>query len=118
MCDFHEIKEDKWSGFLHASTVSKANNAFVIIGESGSGKSTSCAILSKNGYDLIADDITPLSRDGKIGNFPNAISIKEPSFNKIDNLFRKEKLSNVFDLDKVGWRSFLVDNVLYVKTAH
>ena len=56
MCDFHDVKEDKWSGFLHASTVSKTNNGFVIIGESGSGKSTSCAILSKNGYDLIADD--------------------------------------------------------------
>jgi len=25
---------------------------------------------------------------------------------------------NVFDLDKIGWRSFLVDNVQYVKTTH
>lgn len=100
MCDFHDIKEDEWSGFLHASTVSKANNAFVIIGESGSGKSTSCAILSKNGYDLIADDITPLSREGKIGNFPNAISIKEPSFKKIIDLFKNEKLSNTFNVSK------------------
>lgn len=100
MCDFHKVKEDKWSGFLHASTVSKANNAFVIIGESGSGKSTSCAILSKNGYDLITDDITPLSREGKIGNFPNAISIKEASFKKIIDLFKKEKLSNTFNVSK------------------
>ena len=32
----------------------------------------------------------------------------------------KENLDiiNVFDLDKIGWRSFLVDNVQYVKTAH
>lgn len=32
----------------------------------------------------------------------------------------KENLDvvNVFDLDKIGWRSFLVDNVQYVKTTH
>ena len=32
MCDFHEIHEEKWSGFLHASAVSKSSNAFVIVG--------------------------------------------------------------------------------------
>ena len=53
MCDFHNVVENKWSGFLHASAVSKDGNAVVIVGESGSGKSTSCAILSKKGYNFI-----------------------------------------------------------------
>ena len=82
MCDFHNVKETKWSAFLHASAISKDGNAIVIVGESGSGKSTSCAILSKNDYNLLADDTTPISIDGKVGNFPNSISIKEPSFQK------------------------------------
>ncbi len=100
MCDFHKIKENKWSGFLHASAVSKDGNAIVIIGESGSGKSTACAILSKNDYNILADDTTPISRDGKVGNFPNSISIKEPSFQKINDLFSKENISDTINISK------------------
>ena len=100
LCDFHKLKEDNWSSFLHASAVSKSSNAFVLVGESGSGKSTSCAILSKNGYNLLSDDITPISRNGKVGNFPNSISIKEPSFKKINDLFSKENFSNTIKISK------------------
>ena len=100
MCDFHNIEENKWSGFLHASTVSKYNNAVVIVGESGSGKSTSSAILTKYGFKLISDDITLISREGKVGNFPNAISIKEPSFQKINDLFLKVNISETFNISK------------------
>ena len=100
MCDFHKVEENKWSGFLHASAVSKDGNAIVIVGESGSGKSTSCAILSKNDYNLLADDTTPISRDGKVGNFPNSISIKEPSFQKINNLFLKANISDTIIISK------------------
>jgi len=100
MCDFHKVKENKWSGFLHASAVSKDDNAIVIVGESGSGKSTACAILSKNDYNLLADDTTPISRDGKVGNFPNSISIKEPSFKKINDLFSKANISDTINISK------------------
>ena len=100
MCDFHKVEENKWSGFLHASAVSKDSNAIVIVGESGSGKSTSCAILSKNEYNLLADDTTPISRDGKVGNFPNSISIKESSFQKINDLFLKVNFSDTIKIRK------------------
>ncbi len=100
LCDFHKLKEDNWSSFLHASAVSKGSNAFVLVGESGSGKSTSCSILSKNGYNLLSDDITPISRNGKVGNFPNSISIKEPSFKKINDLFLKENFSDTIKISK------------------
>ena len=100
MCDFHKVKENKWSGFLHASAVSKDGNAIVIVGESGSGKSTACAILSKNHYNLIADDTTPISRDGKVGNFPNSISIKESSFPKINDLFLNSNISDSIMISK------------------
>ena len=100
MCDFHKVEEEKWAGFLHASAVFKDKNAFVIVGESGSGKSTSCAILSKNKYNLLSDDVTPISLKGKIGNFPNAISIKETSFNKINDLFIKLYFSETINTFK------------------
>ena len=100
MCDFHKVEENKWSGFLHASAISKDDNAIVIVGESGSGKSTACAILSKNKYNLLADDITPISIDGKVGNFPNSISIKEPSFQKINDLFLKVNISDAINTSK------------------
>ena len=100
MCDFHKVEENKWSGFLHASAISKDGNAIVIVGESGSGKSTACAILSKNKYNLLADDITPISRDGKVGNFPNSISIKEPYFQKINDLFLKVNISDTINISK------------------
>ena len=100
MCDFHKVEENKWSGFLHASAVSKDGNAIIIVGESGSGKSTSCAILSKNEYNFLADDTTPISRDGKVGNFPNSISIKESSFQKINDLFLKENISDTINISK------------------
>ena len=100
MCDFHKVEEKKWSAFLHASAVSKDGNAIVIVGESGSGKSTACAILSKNDYNLLADDTTPISRDGKVGNFPNSISIKEPSFKKINDLFSKANISDTINISK------------------
>ena len=100
MCDFHKVKENKWSGFLHASAVYKDGNANIIVGESGSGKSTACAILSKNDYNLLADDTTPISSDGKVGNFPNSISIKEPYFQKINDLFSKENISDTINISK------------------
>ena len=100
MCDFHEIEEENWSGFLHASAVCRNNISYVIVGKSGSGKSTSCAILSKNGYSSVSDDITPISRNGEIGNFPNSISVKEPAFKKVSKLYNEKSFSASIKISK------------------
>ena len=42
----------------------------------GSGKTISSIVLLNNGFDLVCDDMSPLTRDGKIGYFPNAMSVK------------------------------------------
>ncbi|HVJ09547.1 MAG TPA: hypothetical protein VM554_14305 [Acidisarcina sp.] len=47
---------------LHASAVSVDNKVFAFLGRSGAGKSTLAAFLSRRGYQVIADDLTLLSR--------------------------------------------------------
>lgn len=83
---FHDIKYSNWTGFLHGTTIAKNHNAALIVGNSGSGKTISSTILVKNSFDLICDDISPLSQEGKIGFYPNALSIKKSGFKKIDQI--------------------------------
>jgi hypothetical protein len=46
---------------LHASAIVTGNGITAFTGHSGSGKSTTAAILNSLGYNLIADDILPVS---------------------------------------------------------
>lgn len=74
-------KEDDWLATFHASTVAKDNDAIMCIGKSGSGKSTLCALLNSNGYDVVADDMTPmLASSLEVYRNPSAISIKKGAF--------------------------------------
>jgi hypothetical protein len=75
-------------GVFHASTISKNNQSIMFTGESGNGKSTLVSILMANGYNIIADDFTPILRsDMKTYCFPTAISIKEKSFDMIESMY-------------------------------
>jgi hypothetical protein len=46
---------------LHASAILTRDGIAAIVGHSGVGKSTSAAWLTKMGYELVADDILPIS---------------------------------------------------------
>jgi hypothetical protein len=46
---------------LHASAIVTANGITAFAGHSGAGKSTTAALLNSSGYELIADDILPIS---------------------------------------------------------
>ena len=84
--NLHQIKYKSWSGFLHGTTISKDDKGVIIMGKSGSGKTLSSSILLKNGFNLVCDDMSPLTRDGKIGFFPNAMSVKPSGYEKIEQL--------------------------------
>ena len=84
--NLHKIKYKSWTGFLHGTTISKNNKGVIIIGKSGSGKTLASSILLKNGFELVCDDMSPLTREGKIGYFPNAMSVKPSGYKKIDKL--------------------------------
>ena len=84
--NLHQIKYKSWTGFLHGTTISKKGKGVIIMGKSGSGKTLSSSILLKNGFDLVCDDMSPLTREGKIGHFPNAMSVKPSGYRKIQQL--------------------------------
>jgi len=87
---FHKIKYGLWAGFLHGTTVEKNNKGVLIVGKSGSGKTISSSILIQNGFNLIADDMSPLTREGYIAHFPNAMSIKKSGFNKVKKIIKND----------------------------
>ncbi|GAB5565626.1 MAG: hypothetical protein Wins2KO_26890 [Winogradskyella sp.] len=81
ICAIHKRLESQWLGTFHGSTITDGNNAVLFIGNSGKGKSTLCALLAQHGFQLLADDVSPmLSEDRKIYSNPNAISIKHGAF--------------------------------------
>ena len=88
ICSFYNKTEHDWMGVFHASTISKNNHSIMFTGDSGNGKSTLVSILMANGFNVIADDFSPILRsDLKTYCFPSAISIKEKSFNLIEQLY-------------------------------
>ena len=87
LCAIHEKAEEDWIGTFHGSTITDGNNSMLFVGESGKGKSTLCAILANNGFDLLTDDVSPmLSETKEIYHNPLAISVKEGAFNVIEPL--------------------------------
>lgn len=81
--------ESDWLATFHASTICNDKEAIMIIGDSGNGKSTLSALLMAHGWDLLADDITPmLAKNQNLYRYPAAISIKEGAFQLMDSLYQ------------------------------
>ncbi|WP_299519994.1 hypothetical protein [Winogradskyella sp.] len=88
----HEKNESDWLATLHGSTVADGNDSILFVGQSGKGKSTLCALLSAHGFELVADDVSPMLFENRhIYYNPSAISIKEGAFNTL------RPLINFFD---------------------
>ena len=102
MCSFYNKTEHDWMGVFHASTISKNNRSIMFTGNSGNGKSTLVSILMANGFNVIADDFSPILReDFKTYSFPSAISIKEKSFDLIEQLHPELKNSNEYYVNRI-----------------
>ena len=87
LCTIHNKNEADWLGTFHGSTITDGNTSILFVGESGKGKSTLCALLASAGFNLLADDVSPmLSQIKKIFHNPSAISIKEGAFNLLQPL--------------------------------
>ncbi|MBD09894.1 MAG: hypothetical protein CMC68_03915 [Flavobacteriaceae bacterium] len=85
----HNKDESDWLGTFHGSTISDGENSVLCIGASGKGKSTLCALLSAKGFELLADDVSPmLAADAHIYHNPSAISLKKGAFNLLRPLVR------------------------------
>ena len=94
LCSLHHKTEQDWIGTLHGSAITDGNTSILFIGKSGKGKSTLSALLATNGFELLADDVSPLlSENEHIYYNPSSISIKKGAFellqplvNNFDNL--------------------------------
>ncbi len=85
---FYTKTESDWIATFHASTVCNYNEAIMIIGASGNGKSTLSAVLMASGIDVLADDFTPLSAvNGEVYRYPSGISVKEGAFEMLETLY-------------------------------
>lgn len=84
----YNTTESDWLATFHASTICNDKEAIMIIGDSGNGKSTLSAVLMAHGYDLLADDFTPmLAETQHLYRNPAAISIKKGAFSMMETLF-------------------------------
>jgi hypothetical protein len=79
LIDCYKKPEEDWMGVFHASAVSNGKESLLFLGDSGSGKSTSLALLNANGFDCIADDFVPIDNNQNVYTYPAAISIKKKS---------------------------------------
>ena len=75
----YEKPEDNWMGVFHASALSYKKDTILFLGDSGSGKSTSLALLQAHGFHCVADDFVPIDNNQLVHSFPAGISIKENS---------------------------------------
>jgi hypothetical protein len=87
---------------LHASAVVTGNGITAFAGHSGAGKSTTAALLNSLGYELVADDILPLSFQQS---FPGAwpyvrrLKLDQDTINQLA-LTPTEKVSEILDKEK------------------
>lgn len=79
--------DEDWLAVFHASFVSEGSKGVLIVGDSGSGKSTAAAILMAQGLNIIADDFVPLNLNQKVNFFTAATSIKESVEQELKELF-------------------------------
>ena len=102
ICSFYNKTEHDWMGVFHASTISKDNRSIMFTGDSGNGKSTLVSILMANGFNVIADDFTPILReDFKTYCFPSAISIKEKSYSLMEQIYPGLKNSKQYYISEL-----------------
>lgn len=93
--------EMDWLATFHGSTIAKNDQGIMLIGESGRGKSTLAALLTLNGFDLVADDFSPmLTRNNSICAYPAAISIKQGAFQVLKPYYKDFKNLPSYNLRK------------------
>jgi hypothetical protein len=90
LCALHNNEEADWIATLHASTVALNGTATLLIGNSGSGKTTLTGLLINDGFDMVADDITPIkATDRMVYSYPGALSVKQGAVAVLSPFFKE-----------------------------
>ncbi len=102
LIDIYKKPETDWMGVFHASAVSNGKESILVLGASGSGKSTSLALLNANEFDCIADDFVPIDNDKNIRAYPAAISIKKSGIKMLLPYYPELKNSIEYPFKKIN----------------
>jgi len=94
--------EEKWIGVFHASALSLSNNSIFLLGDSGSGKSTSLALLQANGFHCVADDFVPVDHNQEVHAFPAGISIKKTAVDLLLPMYPELESSAEYYYKRLG----------------
>jgi hypothetical protein len=94
------------SALIHASAVAVDDVGIAFPAPSGSGKSTLVAHLIANGFEYLADDLTPLDASGCLLPWPVPVSVKEGSWSLLDQLHPELRSSPAFKARQTQARLF------------
>lgn len=86
---YNSIDNPSWVCAFHACAVQKNNKTFLLLGDSGAGKSTFSSLLSLSDYRFIADDLVLMDHDFKIYDNPAAVSVKENAWPVIESYYKE-----------------------------
>ncbi len=113
---------------LHAGTVASSDQAILIAGNGGSGKTTLAAALIKNGFVHISDDVAPiLNTNHEVFPVPVALCVKEGSWQALQTWYpelthqrtyqrfgkRVRFLSPGASVARAPYRSYPVSHILF-----
>lgn len=96
---------------LHAACVAKGDDAYLLPGNSGNGKSSLTCWLVANGYDYVTDELTILLDNDGVSYVPRPIQIKNKGLDVIKPLLHQENdyiagnLANAVSATALGGRS-------------
>lgn len=65
--------------FLHAAALERAGRAYLLVGESGHGKSTLTWALTHHGFRYLSDELSPIDLGTmSVGSYPRSLCLKQP----------------------------------------
>ena len=90
---------------IHCSALSYKDQAFLVSGNSGAGKSTTAMSLAKKGYKFLTDDLAFISSDNDFIIYP-ALPLQKICSDKIGTIKNKE---NLIFIDELKGKYALID---------
>jgi len=86
---------------IHSAALTYDDNAYLFIGNPGTGKTSTSILLSKNGFNVLSDEVGLLDLDNlELNTFPRNYIIKQHLFSDID--IRQNQLKLMIDSDDDG----------------